>query len=73
MGKGIKIVISLVVVLVIAVLIATWIFGIRNKMVDLEEKVSSSWAQVQNQYQRCPLSGSTSRIRSSVAKVVSCD
>jgi LemA protein len=52
MGKGIKIVISLVVVLVIAVLIATWIFGIRNKMVDLEEKVSSSWAQVQNQYQR---------------------
>lgn len=41
------------------IIVAVFIFGIfrfytgtYNKMVDLDESVSSSWAQVQNQYQR---------------------
>jgi len=48
----VKVLIGLGVLLVIAVLIITWAFGIRNQMVTKEESVNSSWAQVQNQYQR---------------------
>jgi len=29
-----------------------WLFGIKNSIVTKEETISSSWAQVQNQYQR---------------------
>ncbi len=34
------------------VLFFVWMNNIRNNMVDMEENVNSSWAQVQNQYQR---------------------
>ncbi|OGB60666.1 MAG: LemA family protein [Caldithrix sp. RBG_13_44_9] len=48
----VKVLIGLLVLVVIAVLIMSWVFGIRNQMVTREESVNSSWAQVQNQYQR---------------------
>jgi LemA protein len=48
----VKVLIGLAVLVVIAVLIIGWVFGIRNQMVTKEESVNSSWAQVQNQYQR---------------------
>jgi len=52
MGKMAKILIGLGVVVIVVLLIVTWFFGIRNNMVTLEEGINSSWAQVQNQYQR---------------------
>ena len=52
MGTMVKVLIGLLVLVVIAVLIMSWVFGIRNQMVTREESVNSSWAQVQNQYQR---------------------
>lgn len=48
-GKGKWIAIGIILILIIIVF---WFVGIRNNMVDLEEQVNSSWAQVQNQYQR---------------------
>lgn len=39
-------------IVLVIVLLFSWMIGIRNTMVDLEEQVNSSWAQVQNQYQR---------------------
>jgi len=52
MSTMVKVLIGLAVLVVIAVLIIGWVFGIRNQMVTKEESVNSSWAQVQNQYQR---------------------
>jgi len=52
MGKMGKILIGLGIIIVVIFLIASWLFGIRNNMVTLEEGINSSWAQVQNQYQR---------------------
>lgn len=52
MGKTVKIVIILGILLLFLILIASWFFGIRNNMVTLEEGINNSWAQVQNQYQR---------------------
>jgi len=52
MGKAVKIVIFLGILLLFLILIASWFFGIRNNMVTLEEGINNSWAQVQNQYQR---------------------
>jgi len=42
----------LAVILGIVFLVFGWYFGVRNQIVTLEEGVNSSWAQVQNQYQR---------------------
>ena len=47
MGKWVLLVIGIILIILIF-----WGVGIRNHMVDLEEEVNSSWAQVQNQYQR---------------------
>jgi LemA protein len=52
MSNMIKVLIGLGVLIFIAILIIGWAFGIRNQMVAKEESVNSSWAQVQNQYQR---------------------
>lgn len=52
MGKMAKILIGLGILVIVVILIASWLFGIRNNMVTLEEGINSSWAQVQNQYQR---------------------
>lgn len=48
-GKGKWIAVGIVIVLI---LLVNWFIQIRNHMVELEEQVNSSWAQVQNQYQR---------------------
>ncbi len=40
-----------VLIIVVAGLLG-WAFSIRNTMVNMEESVNASWAQVQNQYQR---------------------
>jgi LemA protein len=47
MGKWI-----LLGIVAVLIILLFWGVGIRNHMVDLEEQVNSSWAQVQNQYQR---------------------
>lgn len=53
MGTTSKILIGiLVLIVIVAVIVIGWLFSIRNQMVTLEESVNSSWAQVQNQYQR---------------------
>lgn len=53
MGTTAKILIGiLVLVVIVAIIVIGWLFSIRNQMVSLEESVNSSWAQVQNQYQR---------------------
>ncbi len=53
MGTTAKILIGiLVLIVIVAVIVIGWLFSIRNQMVTLEESVNSSWAQVQNQYQR---------------------
>ncbi len=48
-GKGKWIAIAIVLGII---LIFSWFIGIRNSIVVMEEEVNSSWAQVQNQYQR---------------------
>ncbi len=53
MGKSLKIIlITLLIIVVLIVIIAGWMFSVRNNIVNKEESVNSSWAQVQNQYQR---------------------
>ncbi len=56
MGKSGKFLIIagiiLAVILVISLVFVGWFINVRNQMVNLEEGVNSSWAQVQNQYQR---------------------
>lgn len=53
MGTTAKILIGiLALIVIVAVIVIGWLFSIRNQMVTLEESVNSSWAQVQNQYQR---------------------
>jgi LemA protein len=42
----------LAVLIIIVIALVSWYIGTRNNMVDMEESVNSSWAQVQNQYQR---------------------
>jgi LemA protein len=49
MGKGIGI---LIVIAVIVIGIIMWGTGIYNNLVGLDENVSQSWSQVENQYQR---------------------
>lgn len=39
-------------ILLLGILFFGWVFGIKNNIVTKEESVTSSWAQVQNQYQR---------------------
>ncbi len=52
-NKGLWVGFGILAILLIFVVVAfSWYVGIRNHMVDLEESVNSSWAQVQNQYQR---------------------
>lgn len=53
LSKPLIIVISIFVGLFILIVIGfSWFFGVKNNIVKKEEIVSSSWAQVQNQYQR---------------------
>lgn len=52
MGKSAKLIIPILVIIVVVIIVVVWFVRIRNNMVGLEEKVNSSWAQVQNQYQR---------------------
>jgi LemA protein len=53
MGKTtITILVILGVVTILVVGIAGWAISMRNTMVNMEESVNASWAQVQNQYQR---------------------
>ncbi len=39
-------------ILLLAIIFFGWIFGVKNSIVTKEQSVNSSWAQVQNQYQR---------------------
>ncbi len=53
MGKGGKIGLGCLVLVLIAVfIIASWIWSSYNGLVKLDENVNQSWAQVQNVYQR---------------------
>jgi LemA protein len=53
MNKGLVSVLAVVaVLLVLALGIAGWYFGVKNGLVGQEESVSSAWSQVQNVYQR---------------------
>ncbi|MBR1712562.1 MAG: LemA family protein [Alloprevotella sp.] len=49
LSKG---VIALIVLVVAAVALAGWYFSTRNELVSQDESVSTSWANVQSQYQR---------------------
>lgn len=49
MGKGIGILIVVAVIVIGAIM---WGTGIYNKLVGLDENVTQSWSQVENQYQR---------------------
>lgn len=49
MSKGIGIIIVMAVVVIGAIM---WATGIYNNLVGLEENVTQSWSQVENQYQR---------------------
>lgn len=49
MGKGIGILIVIAVIVIGAIM---WGTGIYNKLVGLDENVTQSWSQVENQYQR---------------------
>lgn len=49
MKKGLIILGIIVVLVVIGV---SWFVGVRNRMVELDEKVNESWSQVENVYQR---------------------
>lgn len=53
MGKGAKTFgIAAVIIVILIIVLVGWLFSIRNNIVTMEEGVNSSWAQVQNQYQR---------------------
>jgi len=49
MGKGIGVIIVIAVIVIGAIM---WGTGIYNNLVGLDEGVTSSWSQVENQYQR---------------------
>jgi len=49
MSKGIGIIIVIAVIIIGAIM---WATGIYNNLVGLEENVTQSWSQVENQYQR---------------------
>ena len=52
MKKGMKILITVAVILVIVFAIFKFFAGTYNTMVSMDEGVLSQWAQVENQYQR---------------------
>lgn len=53
MSKGMKIGCGVGVVLVIiAFIFISWIVGVYNNLVTLDEQVTQAWSQVENQYQR---------------------
>lgn len=53
MNKGLVSVLAVVgVLLLLALGISGWYFGVRNGLVGQEESVTSAWSQVQNVYQR---------------------
>lgn len=53
MSKGLKIGCGVGVgLLIIAFIFTSWIVGVYNDLVTLEEQVTQSWSQVENQYQR---------------------
>lgn len=53
MSKGMKIGCGVGVgLLVIAIILISWIVGVYNNLVTLDEQVTQSWSQVENQYQR---------------------
>ncbi len=52
-SKTLLIVLLIIGIIFILILsFAGWLFGVKNNIVKKEETVTSSWAQVQNQYQR---------------------
>lgn len=53
MSKGMKIGCGVgIVLVVIVVMFFSWVMGIYNNLVTLDEHVTQSWSQVENQYQR---------------------
>lgn len=53
MSKGMKIGCGVgIVLVVIVVMFFSWVMGIYNNLVTLDENVTQSWSQVENQYQR---------------------
>jgi len=53
MSKGMKIGCGVGVVLIlIVIMFFSWVMGIYNNLVTLDENVTQSWSQVENQYQR---------------------
>lgn len=53
MSKGLKIGLGVLAgLIIIAFMIISWFVGHYNSIVTLEENVTSSWSQVENQYQR---------------------
>ena len=54
MSRGLKIgcLVTLALVVIIALSLFGWVKGTYNRMVDLDEGVNQTWAQVQNVYQR---------------------
>ena len=52
MNKGMKILITVAIILVVVVAGFKFFAGTYNTMVEMEEGVLSQWAQVENQYQR---------------------
>lgn len=53
MSKGMKIGCGVGVVLILmVVMFFSWVMGIYNNLVTLDENVTQSWSQVENQYQR---------------------
>lgn len=53
MSKGLKIGLGILgVLVVIGFMIGSWVVGHYNTLVTLEEQVTQSWSQVENQYQR---------------------
>ncbi len=53
MSKGLKIGLGILgVLVVIGFMLVSWVVGHYNTLVTLEEQVTQSWSQVENQYQR---------------------
>lgn len=52
MKKGISGLLVLVIVIVAILLVVSWGVGIYNKIVPMNEKVSTAWSNVETQYQR---------------------
>lgn len=53
MSRGTAIVLSVIGgIIVVALIVLAWGFGVYNRLVSYDENVKQTWAQVENQYQR---------------------